>query len=172
MLPQASLFTIPPTSPDRHPIRGWLPRIVVIFRSLPMDRYVGLLTIERLELPAKGVSKDARDLALGGCARETFFGRAMAHCLDFNVSADLGTGVSARPLSIDLQRGLDEMSRVCSTSTRHPDTTSNRHRVALRTSSPRMPTGLSQSSGGRARRGELEQKPPRIEHRSAVARPN
>lgn len=41
---------------------------------------------------------------------------------EFNVSAESGARQIARPGSTDLQRGLDDMPRVHSTRTRHPDT--------------------------------------------------
>jgi hypothetical protein len=145
--------------------RGWLHSIVMIFSPVPMDPVLGLLTIERLELPAVGVSKSARDLALGGCAKETLwpgigapswvldFGvhGLEAHRLEFNVSAEFGICVSARARSIDLRRGLDDMPRVRLRGTRHLDTVlrtsaSNCKRVPVRDPRP-----FSQARRPRAR---------------------
>jgi hypothetical protein len=130
--------------------------IVMIFRPLPMDPILGLLTIERLEHPAMGVSKKGQGSGLGwGCQGSVFdgiwlaglahrfvwAGRPLGQTVQWaavhgaNVSSltcrrEEGTAIIAKPQTDDLQRGLDDMSRVCSMSTRHPDTTPSCDRVA------------------------------------------
>jgi hypothetical protein len=140
--------------------REWLHSIVMIFSPVPMDPVLGLLTIERLELPAVGVSKSARDLALGGCAKETLwpgigapswvldFGvhGLEAHRLEFNVSAEFGICVSARARSIDLRRGLDDMPRVRFTRNAPSGYRSPNKRVELQTSTGSRPAPVFAST--------------------------
>jgi len=110
------------------PASGWPARMVMIFRTLPMDPKIGLLTIERFNLPAVGVLEAARDLAVSGCARETYWPGVGAPSWVQRVG-ELGTCEFAQPSSDDLRRGLDDMPRVRFIRTRHPDTTPNRDHV-------------------------------------------
>ncbi len=121
--------TITPIAGPRQRSVGRDPCMVMIFRPLPMDPNMGPLTIERFDLPALGVSCAARDLATGSVCQGIAWAGNWRTFSGFNVSAEIVTCVIARPVSIDRQRGLDDMPRVRSIrsrlwkSTRHPDTT-------------------------------------------------